>query len=321
MQRVPGSCYFGVTARASAMMAGDAAPGRSSPPGRAWSPRGWPRARTGRGRALLRRALDEGVHALDLPAAERSRSGRAGAARSPLCGWPVRSTRPATSRTTSRRPSAAPSRSTTSAAGAGGRCATRAWTSTCGGTGRSTSTRPTSPRPPSTRWSTTCSTAGTAGCCRSPLVPRGRRFSPPPSPRRACLFAIYDPDGLVDDCVVAYVAELARHADVFVCADGSLAVRPAGPAGRLRRGRLGAPPRRARLRLVEPDGARAGRLVRAGVVRRGAAGQRLVLAAPPARRGVRPDGRAALRLLGAAADRPPLRARGRHSPRRCRSRR
>jgi hypothetical protein len=42
------------------------------------------------------------------------------------------------------------------------------------------------------------------------------------APRRACLFAMYDPGGLVDDYVVAYVAELARHADVFVLADGSL---------------------------------------------------------------------------------------------------
>ena len=41
---------------------------------------------------------------------------------------------------------------------------------------------------------------------------------------------MYDPDGLVDDYVVAYVAELARHADVFVLADGSLAARPARPA-------------------------------------------------------------------------------------------
>ena len=47
--------------------------------------------------------------------------------------------------------------------------------------------------------------------------------SVPSSPRRACLFALYDPDGLVDDYVVAYVAELARHADVFVLADCELA--------------------------------------------------------------------------------------------------
>ncbi len=58
-----------------------------------------------------------------------------------------------------------------------------------------------------------------------PLPPRTSRpsFVPPSSPRRACLFAMYDPDGLVDECVVAYVAELSRHADVFVCADGTLA--------------------------------------------------------------------------------------------------
>jgi hypothetical protein len=58
-----------------------------------------------------------------------------------------------------------------------------------------------------------------------PLPRRASRpaWSVPIPPRRACLFAAYDPDGLVDDTVAAYVAELARHADVFVCADGSLA--------------------------------------------------------------------------------------------------
>ena len=59
------------------------------------------------------------------------------------------------------------------------------------------------------------------------LLPLPQRVSRPafslaPTPRRACLFAMYDPDGLVDDTVGAYVAELARHADVYVCADGSL---------------------------------------------------------------------------------------------------
>ena len=49
-------------------------------------------------------------------------------------------------------------------------------------------------------------------------------------PRRACLFAMYDPDGLVDDYVVAYVAELARHADVFVLRRRLAAARPARPA-------------------------------------------------------------------------------------------
>jgi hypothetical protein len=46
--------------------------------------------------------------------------------------------------------------------------------------------------------------------------PAGRR------PRRACLFAGYDRDGLVDDSVVHYLRELARHADVFFLADGVL---------------------------------------------------------------------------------------------------
>ncbi len=38
-------------------------------------------------------------------------------------------------------------------------------------------------------------------------------------PRRACLFAGFDGDGIVDDYVVAYVRELSRHADVYYLAD------------------------------------------------------------------------------------------------------
>lgn len=41
-------------------------------------------------------------------------------------------------------------------------------------------------------------------------------------PRRACLFALYDPDGVVDDYVVDYVRELARFAEVYVLADCEL---------------------------------------------------------------------------------------------------
>src|SRR5690606_6282563 len=37
--------------------------------------------------------------------------------------------------------------------------------------------------------------------------------------RRICLFAGYDPDGVVDDAVVDYVRELSRHADVYYLAD------------------------------------------------------------------------------------------------------
>jgi len=44
-------------------------------------------------------------------------------------------------------------------------------------------------------------------------LPAGR------APRRVCLFAAYDADGIVDDYAVAYVRELARHADVYYWAD------------------------------------------------------------------------------------------------------
>lgn len=40
--------------------------------------------------------------------------------------------------------------------------------------------------------------------------------------RRACLFAGYDPDGWVDECVVAYLRELSRHADVWYLADSDM---------------------------------------------------------------------------------------------------
>lgn len=40
--------------------------------------------------------------------------------------------------------------------------------------------------------------------------------------RRACLFAGYDADGVVDDSVVLLLRELARHADVFYLCDGYL---------------------------------------------------------------------------------------------------
>lgn len=54
------------------------------------------------------------------------------------------------------------------------------------------------------------------------LPPRTAEALPmrfPRGGRRACLFAGYDVDGVVDDYVVAYVAELARHADVYYLAD------------------------------------------------------------------------------------------------------
>jgi hypothetical protein len=39
-------------------------------------------------------------------------------------------------------------------------------------------------------------------------------------PRRVCLFAGYDNDGVVDDYVLEYLRELSRHADVYYLADG-----------------------------------------------------------------------------------------------------
>jgi len=50
----------------------------------------------------------------------------------------------------------------------------------------------------------------------------GHAFAPGTTVCRACLFVGYDPDGLVDDCVVAYVRELSRHADVWYLADGEM---------------------------------------------------------------------------------------------------
>lgn len=48
---------------------------------------------------------------------------------------------------------------------------------------------------------------------------RGR----PDKPRRICLFAGYDPDGLIDPVVIEYIADLAQHADVYYLADCHIA--------------------------------------------------------------------------------------------------
>ncbi|HEX5961177.1 MAG TPA: rhamnan synthesis F family protein, partial [Rhodanobacteraceae bacterium] len=54
-----------------------------------------------------------------------------------------------------------------------------------------------------------------------PYAPRpGTAWPAGYRPRRICLFAGYDRDGVVDDYVVAYVRELSRHADVYYLADG-----------------------------------------------------------------------------------------------------
>jgi hypothetical protein len=48
------------------------------------------------------------------------------------------------------------------------------------------------------------------------------RYAPGERPSRICLFAGFDPHGLVDDYVVAYIRELSRFADVYYLADGYL---------------------------------------------------------------------------------------------------
>jgi hypothetical protein len=56
-----------------------------------------------------------------------------------------------------------------------------------------------------------------AGPFRGHDLPRDRAV------RRACLFAAYDQDGIVDDTTVSYLSELARHSDVFVLYDNYVA--------------------------------------------------------------------------------------------------
>lgn len=56
-----------------------------------------------------------------------------------------------------------------------------------------------------------------------PLQPQAPEQPPAPGgkdPRRVCLFAAYDIDGVVDDYVVAYLRELSRFADIYYLADG-----------------------------------------------------------------------------------------------------
>ncbi|HEY3520759.1 MAG TPA: rhamnan synthesis F family protein, partial [Rhodanobacteraceae bacterium] len=51
---------------------------------------------------------------------------------------------------------------------------------------------------------------------------RGHAFAAGGSVRRACLFAGHDPDGQLDDCVVDYLRELSRHADVWYLTDSEM---------------------------------------------------------------------------------------------------
>ncbi|TNM41097.1 hypothetical protein FHP29_08750 [Nocardioides albidus] len=55
------------------------------------------------------------------------------------------------------------------------------------------------------------------------VSPRPGALPPSPAPRRICLYAAYDADGIVDDYVLHYLRELSRHADVYYLADGVMA--------------------------------------------------------------------------------------------------
>lgn len=51
----------------------------------------------------------------------------------------------------------------------------------------------------------------------------GHALEDPGNVRRVCMFAAYDAQGIVDDYVVAYLTELAKHADVYYWADSDMA--------------------------------------------------------------------------------------------------
>jgi CDP-glycerol glycerophosphotransferase (TagB/SpsB family) len=62
--------------------------------------------------------------------------------------------------------------------------------------------------------------AGLATCPSAYAPGQGHAYPVGHTVRRICLFAGYDPDGIVDDYVVALIRELSRFADVYYLADG-----------------------------------------------------------------------------------------------------
>ena len=65
--------------------------------------------------------------------------------------------------------------------------------------------------------------AGLATLPRLETLPEPAPPSVGHAPRRACLFAGYDADGVIDDTVITYLADLSRFADVYYLADVDLA--------------------------------------------------------------------------------------------------
>ncbi|UUY09349.1 CDP-glycerol glycerophosphotransferase family protein [Pseudomonas sp. J452] len=50
----------------------------------------------------------------------------------------------------------------------------------------------------------------------------GMRYAPGQQPRRICLFAGYDPHGLIDDYVLDYLKALSKHADIYFLSDATM---------------------------------------------------------------------------------------------------
>jgi len=48
------------------------------------------------------------------------------------------------------------------------------------------------------------------------------KISPPKNIKRICLFAAYDPDGLIDESVIIFIKELAQYSDVYFLSDSLL---------------------------------------------------------------------------------------------------
>ena len=179
-------------------------------------------------------------------------------------------------------------------------CAARAPTSTCGGTGPTTSTRAADSINPLVHYALVGRARGSRRCRRTTRPAPERTSVATERSRRVCLFAGYDSDGVVDDSVWR-TSRLSRFADVYYLADGHL---EAAELAKLAQYHARAP---GRSRTAPTTSGRWSMLARDLVgwdviddLRRAAARQRQLLPAAAARRRVRLDGRPDLRLVGPA---------------------
>ncbi|UUZ60016.1 hypothetical protein [Nocardioides sp. B-3] len=115
--------------------------------------------------------------------------------------------------------------------------------------------------------------AGLSTLPRLETLPEPEPPGPDYAPRRVCLFAGYDGDGVIDDTVVAYLADLSRFADIYYLADCELADGELERIAPHTKGARGHPPRSLRLRLLLDAGQGARRLGRHRLLRRADARQ------------------------------------------------